>query len=326
MFDVTQAAHRAGDYLAAGYRRGGAVGGAHTWLDDAASSAAGAGCSFRAADLERIREFVSLMRRLMFPGYFEPEPVPAWALDVHCRTLAARSAELLVVEVAGVMAYARAVSQTKKTAVPDAAAPAPEPADVVTKFLERLPEVSRLLSLDVQAAFDGDPAAEHSDEVILCYPGIEAIFSHRIAHELYTLRVPLLPRAISEEAHSRTGIDIHPGASIGESFFIDHGSATVIGETATIGRGVKIYQGVTLGARSFPKDERGRVIRGAKRHPTIGDRVTIYAGAVILGGDTVIGDDCVIAGGVLVLQSVPPGHVVQQPRAEPTLRAVPGKG
>ncbi len=181
-----------------------------------------------------------------------------------------------------------------------------------------------MLALDVQAAYDGDPAAEHTDEIILCYPGLEAIATHRLAHVLYCLGVPVLARVMAEQAHSRTGIDIHPGAQIGESFFIDHGSATVIGETSVIGRQVKIYQGVTLGARSFPKDERGRVIRGIKRHPTIGDRVTIYAGAVILGGDTVIGDDCVIAGGVFVTSSVAPGHVVQQTRPEPVLKPTSG--
>ena len=160
--------------------------------------------------------------------------------------------------------------------------------------------------------------------MILCYPGLDAILTHRLAHVLYCLGVPVLPRVMSEQAHSRTGIDIHPGAVIGESVFIDHGSATVIGETSVIGKQVKIYQGVTLGARSFPKDERGRAIKGIKRHPTIGDRVTIYAGAVILGGDTVIGDDCVIGGGVMVTSCVGPGHVVQLTRPEPVLKPLGG--
>jgi serine O-acetyltransferase len=149
---------------------------------------------------------------------------------------------------------------------------------------------------------------------------MEAVAVQRIAHVLYKRHIALIPRIMTEWAHNKTGIDIHPGAEIGTHFFIDHGTGVVIGETTHIGKHVKIYQGVTLGARSFPKDERGRVIRGIKRHPTIGDRVTIYAGAVILGGDTVIGDDCVIAGGVFVTNSVAPGHVVQQTRPEPVLK------
>jgi serine O-acetyltransferase len=269
----------------------------------------------RAADLARVRDLVDLLRRLMFPGFFDPEPIREGQLDAHVHRLVDQAAAILRQEVLVLLRYPRRGG---------ADAPAEPPAEfadrVVRTFLNRLVHVREMLALDVQAAYDGDPAAEHTDEIILCYPGLEAIFSHRVAHELYTLGVPVLPRLIAELAHSRTGIDIHPGARIGESFFIDHGSGTVIGETSVIGRLVKIYQGVTLGARSFPKDERGRAIRGIKRHPTIGDRVNIYAGAVILGGDTVIGDDCVIAGGVFVTSSVPPGHVVQQPRADLTLR------
>ncbi|MBX3404880.1 MAG: serine acetyltransferase [Phycisphaeraceae bacterium] len=269
----------------------------------------------RAADLARVGDLVDLLRRLMFPGFFDPEPLREDQLDAHVGQLVDRVAAVLRQEVLGLLRYPRRGGGT---------APMEKPAEfaerVVLAFLNRLVHVREMLALDVQAAFDGDPAAEHTDEIILCYPGLEAIFSHRVAHELYALGVPVLPRLIAELAHSRTGIDIHPGAQIGESFFIDHGSGTVIGETSIIGRLVKIYQGVTLGARSFPKDERGRAIRGIKRHPTIGDRVNIYAGAVILGGDTVIGDDCVIAGGVFVTSSVPPGHVVQQPRADLTLR------
>lgn len=273
------------------------------------------GDGLRAADLARVRELMDLLRRLMFPGFFDPEPVPDDRIDAHVRELVSRIASILSEEVMGLLRYPRR----------GGAGAANEPPGVFTDrvvrtFLNRLVHVREMLALDVQAAFDGDPAAEHTDEIVLCYPGLEAIFSHRVAHELYALGVPVLPRLIAELAHSRTGIDIHPGAQIGESFFIDHGSGTVIGETSIIGRLVKIYQGVTLGARSFPKDERGRAIRGIKRHPTIGDRVNIYAGAVILGGDTVIGDDCVIAGGVFVTSSVPPGHVAQQPRADLTLR------
>jgi serine O-acetyltransferase len=289
----------------------------------------GEGGVFRAANLVHVREMTELLRRLMFPGFFDPDPLWDGELEAHVTRLIDRVAHLLYEETRGVMRYASgrgAPGGSAHTSRPD-----PSTRDerefaghVVSGLLGRLAHVRRMLALDVQAAYDGDPAAEHTDEIVLCYPGLDVIFNHRIAHELYLLGVPLLPRVMSEQAHSRTGIDVHPGAKIGESFFIDHGSATVLGETSVIGKQVKIYQGVTLGAKSFPKDDRGRAIKGLKRHPTIGDRVTIYAGAVILGGDTVIGDDCVIAGGVFVTSSVPPGHVVQQTRAELVLRPAPG--
>jgi serine O-acetyltransferase len=172
----------------------------------------------------------------------------------------------------------------------------------------------------VQAAYDGDPAARHTDEAILCYPGITALFVHRVAHELYVLRVPLLARILQEFAHAETGIDIHPGASIGESFFVDHGTGVVIGETTVIGDRCKVYQGVTLGARSFEKDERGALKRDTKRHPTLGNDVTVYAGATVLGGDTMIGDGAVIAGGVFLTKSVEADHVVQAAAVEIRVR------
>lgn len=171
-------------------------------------------------------------------------------------------------------------------------------------FLESLPRVRHLLAKDIRAAYDGDPAARCIDEIILSYPAVYAIMAHRVAHELYELSVPLLPRMITEIAHSKTGIDIHPGATIGESFFIDHGTGVVIGETTIIGNNVKLYQGVTLGALSFPKDEKGHLIRGEKRHPTIEDQVVIYAGATILGGETVIGEGSIIGGNVWLTTSV----------------------
>ncbi len=193
--------------------------------------------------------------------------------------------------------------------------------DAVEQFVISLPEVRRLLTLDVQAAFDGDPAAKSFAEIILSYPGLEAITVYRIAHQLNIRGVPLLPRIMTEHAHRQTGIDIHPGARIGESFFIDHGTGVVIGETTDIGRNVKVYQGVTLGALSFPKDERGNLIRGRKRHPTIDDEVVIYAGATILGGDTVIGKGSVIGGNTWVIHSIPPGSKVtstpQEQKIEP---------
>ncbi|MDP6986446.1 MAG: serine O-acetyltransferase [Phycisphaerales bacterium] len=182
--------------------------------------------------------------------------------------------------------------------------------------LEALPAIRDLLSLDVQAAYDGDPAACHIDEVMLCYPGIRALTTHRFAHAMIRVGIPLLPRIMQEHAHSDTGIDIHPAAEIGESFFIDHGTGVVIGETTQIGDHGKVYQGVTLGARSFEVDDNGVMRRGMKRHPTLGNHVTVYAGATILGGDTVIGDGCVVAGGVFLSRSVPAGHIVAGPRPE----------
>jgi serine O-acetyltransferase len=181
-------------------------------------------------------------------------------------------------------------------------------AHVVGKeFLEKLPEIRSSLSGDVQAAFCGDPAAVSTEEVILSYPCVLAITTYRIAHELYLRGVPLIPRIMSEHMHSLTGIDIHPGAKIGKNFFIDHGTGVVIGETAEIGDNVKLYQGVTLGALSFPKDEKGNIIKGRKRHPTIGNNVVIYSGATLLGPDAVIGDNVVIGGNVWVTSPVASG-------------------
>jgi serine O-acetyltransferase len=184
------------------------------------------------------------------------------------------------------------------------------------QFLEQLPELRRELALDVQAAYDGDPAVRNLDEVIFCYPGLEAVTVYRLAHVLYELGIPFIPRMMTEMAHSRTGIDIHPGAKIGKNFFIDHGTGVVIGETCEIGDHVKLYQGVTLGALSFPTDGDGHLLRGTKRHPTINDRVVIYANATILGGATVIGHDCVIGSNVWLTRSVDPHTtvVLEKPR------------
>ena len=181
--------------------------------------------------------------------------------------------------------------------------------DSAQNLLDKLPKIRQLLKGDVAAAFDGDPAAKSYEEIVLSYPCIIAIATYRVAHELYINHVPLIPRIMSECAHARTGIDIHPGAKIGKNFFIDHGTGVVIGETAVIGKNVKIYQGTTLGALSFTKDERGNIIKGGKRHPTIQDNVTIYAEATILG-DVVIGKGAVIGGNVWIKQSVPPGVTV----------------
>ena len=185
-------------------------------------------------------------------------------------------------------------------------------------FMRKLPEIRRLLRGDVEAAMEGDPAASRFEEIIFSYPGIKAMTIYRVAHELFHQEVPILPRIMTEYAHTVTGIDIHPGAHIGERFFIDHGTGVVIGETCTIGDHVKIYQGVTLGALSLPRDETGGLVRGTKRHPTVEDRVTIYSGATILGGDTVLGAGSVIGGNVWLTGSIPAGTkvVIEPPRLQ----------
>ena len=182
------------------------------------------------------------------------------------------------------------------------------------------PEIRATLQDDVQAAYEGDPAARSQIEVVMSYPGLYAVAVHRVAHQLVKLGVPLIPRVMSEFAHSRTGIDIHPGATIGRGFFIDHGTGVVIGETCRIGARVKLYQGVTLGALSFAKDEHGNLVKGVKRHPDVEDNVIVYAGATILGGDTVIGHDSVIGGNVWLIHSVPPFSKVYNAQPSPLVK------
>ena len=181
-------------------------------------------------------------------------------------------------------------------------------------LISRLPEIRKTLLTDIAAAYQGDPAAKTTDEIILAYPAFTAISSYRVAHELYKMEVPLIPRIITEYAHRLTGIDIHPGATIGEYFFIDHGTGVVIGETSTIGNHVKIYQNVTIGAKSFDVAPDGSLVKGLKRHPDIGNNVVIYAGATILGGDTVIGDNCIIGGNVWLTNSIGAGQSVYNNR------------
>ena len=271
---------------------------------------------------------VDNLRFLMFPGF-------AGTFSQDKATFEARTRDLLVsisVELSGLCEAAlRYRSSSDDPAIRSEmhgahgmSEPTPEEStlirqnaeDATQSFLARLPEVRRLLGLDVRAAFDGDPAARHADEVILCYTSIKALTVFRLAHELRIIGIPLLPRMMCELAHMETGIDIHPGATIGESFFIDHGTGVVIGETVVIGARCKLYQGVTLGARSFPRDEQGRITKGLHRHPTLEDDVVVYAGATILGGDTVIGARTEVAGGVFVTSSVPPDHVVAAPKAK----------
>lgn len=187
---------------------------------------------------------------------------------------------------------------------------APCASQITDQFLNSLPALQQILRSDVQAAFDGDPAAKTNDEILLCYPGIEAVVMHRVAHELHRLQIPYLPRILAEWAHRETGIDIHPGATIGRRFFIDHGTGVVIGETCEIGEGVTLYQGVTLGAWSFPRDEQGNLIRGIKRHPTLEDDVTVFSNATVLGGTTVIGKGSRIGSSVTLGRSIPANTIV----------------
>jgi serine O-acetyltransferase len=193
---------------------------------------------------------------------------------------------------------------------------------IASAFTGRIGEIRRLVETDIDAAYDGDPAATSRMEVVMAYPGLYAVTVHRIAHELYRLGVPVIPRIMSEIAHSRTGIDIHPGATIGERFFIDHGTGVVIGETTVIGRNVRIYQGVTLGGLSFAKDGSGALVKGLKRHPNIEDNVVIYANATILGGDTTIGHDSEIGGNVWIKDSVPPFSRVYNKPPAPVIKTI----
>ena len=248
-------------------------------------------------------EIVQRARRLLFPGYFNRQVLDAnqleYAVGVEVTRLFETVSEAIALSIRhDCQRYQLVCTHCQERGQREA-----------VTFLEQLPQIRRILTTDVQAAYDGDPAAKTIDEVIISYPGVLATTIHRIAHQLWLQEVPLLPRMISEHAHSITGIDIHPGAKIGESFFIDHGTGVVVGETSKIGKRVRIYQGVTLGALSLPKKEVEQ-LRHKKRHPTIEDDVTIYAGATILGGETVIGAGSVIGGSVWITSSVPPGTKV----------------
>ena len=196
-----------------------------------------------------------------------------------------------------------------------------ESAKLLKAFFSRLPQIRETLIEDIKAAYVGDPAALTFAEVKLSYPGLLAIASHRLSHELYSLNIPVIPRIMSEWTHTETGVDIHPGATIGKGFFIDHATGVVIGETAQIGDNVKLYQGVTLGARSIPLDEHGRPIKHIKRHPTIGNNVIIYSNASILGAETLIGDGSVIGGNVFLVKSVPPGSTVVAQTPKPRIKS-----
>lgn len=261
-------------------------------------------------------QIVELLRKLTFPGFFEEQRLTSGNIHGRVAELVQEIEALLYEQIRQTERYLLNREGKAKTGddCPECDLVAREKTDA---FLAAIPEVRRMLSLDVQAAFDGDPAATSTDETIFCYPGLDAIFIHRYAHELYKLNLNLLARIFSEYAHNETGIEIHPGAEIDESFFIDHGTGIVIGETVNIGKHVKIYQGVTLGAIST---KGGQDWRGMKRHPTIEDDVTIYGGAIILGGATVIGQGATINGSIFVTQSVPAGHTATVDQLEVKLK------
>ena len=246
---------------------------------------------------DAVIDLVKKLRELLFPGYFGKQNLSTRTLEYYVGELLGDIRTRLFEQVLNVLRH-----QASRHGSP---AQDFEPAaeEIVHAFLEAIPRLRAILATDVQAAFEGDPAAVDTDEVIFSYPGIFALTVHRIAHELHQLQVPLIPRIMSEYAHALTGIDIHPGATIGAYFFNDHGTGVVIGETTHIGEYVKVYQGVTLGALST---RGGQSLRGVKRHPTLKDRVTVYSGASILGGETVIWEEAVISSNVFVTQSVPP--------------------
>ena len=260
---------------------------------------------------------IETLRRVLFPGFFDDFRLGSDTIKYHVGDLLSQARNQIYEQVREALRYDQ--NRTMGKGAGDACDHCDSKAMEVTHaFLNRLPELRRLLSLDVQAAFTGDPAASSTDETIFCYPGVDAIFIHRIAHEFYKLKVPLIPRIMSEYSHNENGIDIHPGAQVGESFFIDHGTGVVIGETAVIGNRVKLHQGVTLGAISTSQ---GQAWRGKKRHPTIEDDVIIYSGAIILGGETVIGKRCTIGGSVFIVKSVQPGHTAKANQPEPVVSA-----
>src|SRR5262245_18363614 len=256
---------------------------------------------------ESVVEIVTDLMDILYPGYWRRQNLHLGNVEYHVGDLIDGLHDKLTTQIA------RALRHEQDCGGADAHLPADLEAlaqQKTVELLRRLPELRSTLDLDAQAAFEGDPAAKNYHEIIFCYPGLEAVTVYRVAHELLLLGVPLVPRMMAESAHSKTGIDIHPGARIGPGFFIDHGTGVVIGETCDIGTNVKLYQGVTLGALSFPRDAAGNIIRGMKRHPTLEDEVVVYANATILGGDTVIGHHAVIGSNCWLTQSVAPHTVV----------------
>lgn len=243
----------------------------------------------------KVERFITLVRTALFPNIFSEKPVVPSRLQAFI---------CVQLEEAGILLCDLLADVVKKSS--EETLRETEIESVVETFLNDLPKIAEVLRTDIRAAYLGDPAAKNVAEVLLAYPSFEAVSIFRLAHRLFELHVPMLPRMMTEYAHRITGIDIHPGATIGEYFFIDHGTGVVIGETTVIGHHVKLYQGVTLGAKSFSQDADGNPVKGIHRHPRIGNHVVIYSGATILGGDTCIGDNCVIGGNVWLTKSVPP--------------------
>lgn len=252
---------------------------------------------FNQPNKDIIIDITKKLQRIVFPGYYRDHVYKVYNIETNLNTLMEDVIYNLNKQIALVLRYNKDFSDSSEESV------TAEAEKLSLEFLKRIPHVRALLDTDLQAAYDGDPAATSIDEIIFAYPGILAITIFRLAHELYLLNVPILPRIMTEYAHSNTGIDIHPGATIGKYFFIDHGTGIVVGETTLIGDNVKIYQGVTLGALST---RGGQSLRGVRRHPTIEDNVTIYSNASILGGDTVIGHDSIIGGNTFITESVAP--------------------
>lgn len=266
-------------------------------------------------------EIVQLLLQVFYPGYFGRQDLAPGDVGFHVGVALSTLREKLAKQIELAMCWDE---ERKLLEGQSAEAPCRNACRAMAMaFLHRLPEVRRTLIADVEAAFEGDPAASSFDEVILAYPGLLAITVYRIAHELHALGVPLLPRVMSEWAHTQTGADIHPGATIGARFFIDHATGVVVGETSHIGVDVKLYQGVTLGALSVPRGPGGRVVRGTQRHPTVEDGVTIYANATVLGGATRIGEGSTVGGSVFVVESVPANSrvAVKPPELQVAARA-----
>ncbi len=258
---------------------------------------------------KEVVRMIELFQAVIFPGYVGNRDVTEESLGFHMGANLHQASLIMVDEIHRGLCFACQRDKVDRT--PEACLGHAQ--RITAEFLRKLPEIRRQLALDAVAAYEGDPAASSPSEAIFCYPGVLALTCHRIAHVLYNFDVPLIPRIITEHAHSKTGIDIHPGARIGERIFIDHGTGVVIGETAIIGDRVRIYQGVTLGAKSFPLDDEGNPIKGIDRHPIIEDEVTIYSGATILGRVT-IGKGAVIGGNVWLTKDVPPGATISQSR------------
>lgn len=265
-------------------------------------------CSMELPSRKEVIDVVESLRAVLFPGFFGISEVQEESVPFHIGQILDTCRQRLNEQIRRGLCFACDNPDCKTQCAQRAC-------EITGQFLQELPSIRQMLLTDVQAAYEGDPAAISPAETIFCYPGIRAITNYRIAHALHKLNVPLLPRIITEHAHSRTGIDIHPGAQIGSHFFIDHGTGVVIGETCVLGKGVRLYQGVTLGAKSFPLDEHGKPIKGIPRHPILEDGVVVYSGATVLGRIK-IGAGSIVGGNVWLTETVPPGSKVSQPQPQ----------